>query len=257
MWGREFRPDYRNLNKIRERLPRVLILALTATATSSVKQNIIDVLQIPGAKVFIGSFNRKNLQFVVKKKRDEKTAVEDIVKTIKSQFQNASGIVYCMTKNNCDVMAAKLNEAGIKALSYHSDLDDTKRAFIQNEWTTNKIAVICATVAFGMGVNKANVRYVIQSSIPKSFKSYHQECGRAGRDGLKSTCILYHSYFDKIRFMKLIYINAVKESIEMQITGLNRMAMYCENLLDCRRISQCSYFDEHYDGCLLDQAIAT
>lgn len=202
-WGHDFRPDYKKLNILRIRFPNVPIMALTATATRRVQSDILKQLCIENCKWFLCSFNRPNLQYFVKPKKSAATAIDDILKTIK-EYRNASGIVYCLSRNDCDTVAQKLCDLGVRAVSYHAGLSDKKRENVQKDWITERFKVICATIAFGMGIDKPDVRYVLHYSIPKSIEGYYQESGRAGRDGEKSICILYYNNRDMMIFRKML-----------------------------------------------------
>lgn len=200
-WGHDFRPDYKKLSLLRERYPSVPIMALTATATPRVRSDILAQLNLKHCKWFLCSFNRPNLKYIVTPKTT--STMEDIMQVIRKN-QNASGIIYCLSRNDCDTMAAKLCTQGIRAASYHAGLSDTTRENVQKDWISEKFKVICATIAFGMGIDKPDVRFVLHYSIPKSIEGYYQESGRAGRDGEPSECILYYNYRDMIIFRKMM-----------------------------------------------------
>lgn len=219
-WGHDFRPDYKKLNYLRNQYPRVSfcfkilyqnlifvapqvpIIALTATATPRVRIDILKQLNIESCKWFLSSFNRPNLKYIVLPKKGVACLVE-IINLIKTKFPRASGIIYCLSRKDCDTMAQKLRTEGIRAGSYHAGLSDVERESTQKDWITEKYKVICATIAFGMGIDKPDVRYVLHYSLPKSMEGYYQESGRAGRDGLLATCILYYNYADMLRYRKM------------------------------------------------------
>lgn len=203
-WGHDFRPDYKKLNFLRENFPTVPIMALTATATPRVRLDILQQLNLKRCKWFLCSFNRPNLKYIVKPKKNTATATDDVMAVIK-RFPNASGIIYCLSRNDCDSMAKKLCEKNVRAASYHAGLDDRKRENVQKDWITEKFKVICATIAFGMGIDKPDVRFVLHYSVPKSIEGYYQESGRAGRDGEPSLCILYYSNRDLLIFQKMMH----------------------------------------------------
>lgn len=179
-------------------------MALTATANPRVR---IDVLKQLGlgrnTKWFLCSFNRPNLKYIIRPKQGVATKAE-IMELIKKKFPRATGIVYCLSKKDCDQLSAEMRSAGIKAKSYHAGLGDAEREATQKDWITDKIKVVCATIAFGMGIDKPDVRYVIHHSMPKSIEGYYQEAGRAGRDGELATCVLFYNYSDMLRYRKMM-----------------------------------------------------
>ncbi|KAJ3145156.1 ATP-dependent DNA helicase sgs1 [Geranomyces michiganensis] len=209
-------------------------MALTATANEKVKMDIIDCLGIHNCKRFVQSFNRSNLRYEVRKK--EKDAVGDIMPLITTLYPGKSGIIYCGSRRACEEVAKKLQTKGLKIDFYHAGLEKEDRMRVQNAWATGELDIIVATVAFGMGIDKPDVRYVIHYSIPHSLEGYYQETGRAGRDGQESLCILYYSYGDKVSIEGLIKKGEGSfEQKERQRNNLRQMVAYCENLIDCRR----------------------
>lgn len=202
-WGHDFRPDYKRLGILRKRFPRVPTMALTATATPRVRMDILKQLHLTQPKWFLSSFNRSNLKFSVLPKKGSST-LDDLVTFIRSRPLHDSGIIYCLSRKECDSVAQTMCERGIKACAYHAGLSDMVRESRQKDWITNKVRVICATVAFGMGIDKPDVRFVLHYSMPKSIEGYYQEAGRAGRDGELAHCILYYNYSDMLRYRKMM-----------------------------------------------------
>ena len=197
-WGRDFRADYLKLSSFRQRFPGIPIMALTATATDKVKEDVMQVLAMREAAVFLSSFNRPNLLFSVKPK--PKDAIADIARFIQAQHSNQTGLIYCISTKDCERVAHELkNLHNIRAGYYHAKMQAEKRNQTQERWMREEIRVLAATVAFGMGINKANVRFVVHFSLPKSLENYYQEAGRAGRDGNQADCVLYYTYSDKTR----------------------------------------------------------
>ena len=178
-WGHDFRPDYKKLGILKKEFPKVPIMAVTATANKRVRVDVCAALNIGSAKWFIQSFNRTNLKYEVREKR--KDSEEEMIDIIRAKFLSESGIIYCFSRNDCSRMAGSLRKAGIKAQAYHAGLTDVQRTSVQSSWLSGKSKVICATIAFGMGIDKADVRYVFHFCVPKSMEGYYQEAGRAGR----------------------------------------------------------------------------
>ncbi|KAJ7946603.1 DNA helicase, ATP-dependent [Quillaja saponaria] len=262
-WGHDFRPDYQGLGILKQKFSNTPVLALTATATASVKEDVVQALGLVNCIVFRQSFNRPNLWYSVIPKT--KKSLEDIDRFIKENHFDECGIIYCLSRMDCEKVAEKLQECGHKAAFYHGSMDPAQRALVQKQWSKDDINIICATIAFGMGINKPDVRFVIHHSLPKSIEGYHQECGRAGRDGQRSSCVLYYSYSDYIRVKHMISQGAIEQSpfasgynrnnfansgriLETNTENLLRMVSYCENDVDCRRLLQLVHFGEKFDS---------
>lgn len=246
-WGHDFRPDYKELGEMRPLFPGVPVMALTATATENVKADVIHNLNIEGCEVFSHSFNRPNLTYEVIPKK-ELNILQSIANTITNTYPSQSGIIYCLSRNSCEKVAETLNNRyQIKAAHYHAGMNSTQRASIQQSWQAGRCRVIVATIAFGMGIDKPDVRFVIHHSIPKSLEGYYQETGRAGRDGKRSGCYLYYSYKDAAVIKRMIDKgegNAEQKGRQRQM--LRNVIQFCENKCDCRRVQILAYFNEYF-----------
>jgi len=244
-WGHDFRPEYRRIRAIVDEIGKAPIIALTATATPKVQSDILKNLGMPDAKVFKSSFNRPNLYYEV---RDKVEPEKDIIKYIR-QNPGKSGIIYCLSRKKVEEMAQLLSINGIKALPYHAGLDAKTRADNQDAFLMESVQVIVATIAFGMGIDKPDVRFVIHYDIPKSIEGYYQETGRAGRDGKEGRCITYYSYKDIQKLEKFMQGKPVAEQ-EIGRQLLMETVAYAESG-DCRRKLLLNYFGEDYplDNC--------
>src|SRR6187431_1464053 len=235
-WGHDFRPAYTNLGYLKSRFPSTPLLALTATADKATRTDISEQLNLDNPKTFVASFDRKNLSLEVRPALDR---VKQIIDFIKDK-PNESGIVYCLSRKTTEELAEKLQKIGIKAKAYHAGLENKIRSKTQDEFINDDCQVVCATIAFGMGIDKSNVRWVIHYNLPKNIEGYYQEIGRAGRDGLPSETVLFESYGDVIQLQKFASegLNA-----EVQLAKLERMKQYAD-ALSCRRKILLSYFGE-------------
>ena len=244
-WGHDFRPEYRKIRSIIEEIQPAPVIALTATATPKVQSDILKNLRIPDAKVFKSSFNRPNLYYEV---RDKVEPEKDIIRFIR-QHPGKSGIIYCLSRKKVEELAQMLSINGIKALPYHAGLDAKTRAENQDKFLMEEVDVIVATIAFGMGIDKPDVRFVIHYDIPKSIEGYYQETGRAGRDGQEGLCITYYSYKDIQKLEKFMQGKPVAEQ-EIGKQLLKETVAYAESS-QCRRKLLLNYFGEDYpvDNC--------
>jgi len=264
-WGHDFRPEYTQLKLVKEHFPSIPIIALTATADKTTRRDIVRQLNLSSPELFVASFNRPNLSLTVKSGIKPKERIKDIIKFI-ADHKNEAGIIYCLSRQTTEKVRDALKAKGIKAGCYHAGLPSEERNKTQDDFINDKLQVVCATVAFGMGIDKSNVRWVIHFNLPKNIEGYYQEIGRAGRDGLNSDTILYYNIADLILLTKFAQEgNLAKINLEK----LRRMQQFAEADM-CRRKILLSYFGEtpqencgncdvcenprqHFDGTLLVQ----
>jgi len=252
-WGHDFRPEYRQLAQLRGLFPQTPLMALTATATRRVQTDIIKQLHLRRPSCYVASFNRPNLTYRVQAKDG---AYQQLLRFVKTHADD-SGIVYCQSRNTAENLAMRLHEDGIEAKPYHAGLDAPVRAKNQEMFLRDDVQVICATIAFGMGINKPNVRFVVHYDLPKNIEGYYQETGRAGRDGLPSECLLLFSAGDAVKYSK--FTDEISNPPEREIARqqLRQMVQLAESA-ECRRVAMLRYFGEEFragdcracDNCL-------
>lgn len=240
-WGHDFRPEYRQLKQLRRRYPKIPVLALTATATQRVRQDIIQQLELKNPYIHVASFNRPNLYYeVIPKKKQSFTQLLKLIQDV-----GGSGIIYCLSRKNVEDLAFRLQSHGLSALPYHAGMEDYLRAENQTRFIRDDVQIMVATIAFGMGINKPDVRFVIHYNLPRTLESYYQESGRAGRDGESARCTLFFSYGDIKTIEYLIDQKPDPDEQRIARQQLRQMLDYAE-ATECRRTVQLSYFGEFF-----------
>ena len=250
-WGHDFRPEYRQLARLRSRFPDVPFVALTATADELVRRDIIKYLSLEDCELLVSSFNRPNIFYTVKPKRNSYGQLIDFLEDRRED----SGIIYCLSRKATENLAEDLSEEGYTALPYHAGLTKEAREFNQEQFLKDEVKIICATIAFGMGIDKSNVRFVAHMDLPKNVESYYQETGRAGRDGLESDALLFFSWGDVVKLKGFAQVDGNEQQSEIMLKKLDQMGDFGE-LKTCRRQYLLRYFDEelsepcgHCDNC--------
>lgn len=242
-WGHDFRPEYTQLRFLKAQFPDVPMLALTATADKLTRKDIVDQLQLREPAWFVASFDRPNIKLSV---RPGQRRFEQIVDFLK-QHPNQSGIIYCLSRKSCEELADKLNAKGFRAAHYHAEVPPAQRSKTQEDFINDRTPIICATIAFGMGIDKSNVRFVIHYNLPRNLEGYYQEVGRAGRDGLPAEALLFFSYQDVMVYRDMIEQGeANAEQKALKTAKLERMYQFAEAPV-CRRKTVLFYFSEPYD----------
>lgn len=242
-WGHDFRPEYRQLAKLRDHLPGVAFLALTATATEQVRGDIVRQLKLRDPEVFLASFNRPNLSYSVIPKDK---ATRQVCEFVRGR-PNDSGIVYVQSRKSAESIAEALSGEGIAAVPYHAGLSAEERSANQEAFLRDEARVVCATIAFGMGINKPDVRYVIHADLPKNIEGYYQETGRAGRDGLSSDCLLLYSRGDLVKNLKFLDEMMDPAAADLAAKQMRKMANFAEGT-ECRKVALLGYFGERWEG---------
>jgi ATP-dependent DNA helicase RecQ len=244
-WGHDFRPEYIQLGKLKRYFPDVPLIALTATADKLVRKDIVERLTIRNAALFVSSFNRPNIFYKIEPKRNSYTRLLEYLESRRTE----SGIVYCLSRNSADSLAADLRDEGFDALAYHAGLEKETRDKHQELFLKDEVKIIVATIAFGMGIDKSNVRFVVHMDLPKNIESYYQETGRAGRDGLQSEALLFFSWGDINKLKGFAEVEGNKSQTEIMLKKLNQMGAFGD-LKTCRRKFLLNYFSEELsDDC--------
>ncbi|XP_049482624.1 ATP-dependent DNA helicase Q1 [Panthera uncia] len=242
-WGHDFRPDYKALGILKRQFPNTALIGLTATATSHVLKDAQKILCVEKCFTFTASFNRPNLYYEIRQKpSNTEDFIEDIVKLINGRYKGQSGIIYCFSQKDSEQVTVSLQKLGIQAGAYHANMEPEDKTKVHRRWSANEIQVVVATVAFGMGIDKPDVRFVIHHSMSKSIENYYQESGRAGRDDMKADCILYYGFGDIFRISSMV----VMENVGQQ--KLYEMVSYCQNISKCRRVLIAQHFDEVWNS---------
>ncbi|GAA4100360.1 DNA helicase RecQ [Mucilaginibacter panaciglaebae] len=238
-WGHDFRPEYLMLAGLKDHFPNIPVIALTATADKQTRKDILDKLDLKNPAIFISSFNRANITYRVNPKRESFDQLLDFL----NERRDESGIIYCLSRKSTEALAENLRARGYAADAYHAGLDNNIKARNQEAFLRDELKIIVATIAFGMGINKSNVRYVVHMDLPKNIEGYYQETGRAGRDGLASSALLFYSPGDVLKLKGFVAVDGDPKQTQIMLSKLDDMAKYCQ-LPTCRRKYLLNYFDE-------------
>lgn len=243
-WGHDFRPEYTQLRFLKSLFPNVPLIALTATADRLTRKDIADQLQLREPRLFVDSFDRPNLNLQVRPGQNRYGQLLDFLSVRKKQ----SGIIYCLSRRSCEELATKLCRDGHRAAPYHADMSARQRNTVQDDFIYDRTPIVCATIAFGMGIDKSNVRFVIHYNLPRNLEGYYQEIGRAGRDGLPADALLFFSYGDVTTYRRMFEDgDAAPEQTALKLSKLQRMYEFAESPV-CRRKTVLHYFGEPHDG---------